>query len=133
LSLGGKFSLITGWLRKLVIHAVVAGNFNGSIICMDPTSSKTGSQYEIHPRAMSRYPIFSPPKNFFPFISSSIFSIASLATFRALSCSSPLLHMAIHDASKTCYSHTYTPIKKKLIFSDKTWIIQLLLYQKTRL
>nr|KYP36334.1 hypothetical protein KK1_042556 [Cajanus cajan] len=77
--------------------------FKGSTICIDPTSSQTGSQQGIHPNAMSMYPILSPPKNLFPLISSSNLSITSLASFTVFSCSSPLPHIASHDVFASCY------------------------------
>ncbi|CBI37230.3 unnamed protein product, partial [Vitis vinifera] len=86
----GRFSLITGTALKFSIHACKRGNLSSSISFTPTASSMVLSHPAIHPKAMSANPISSPPKNFFsPRPCSSMILSSSLASFTALSCSSP--------------------------------------------
>ncbi|KAK2991836.1 hypothetical protein RJ640_025742 [Escallonia rubra] len=88
-SRGGQFSLITGTSEKSCIHVDNSGFFSSSITFRPTTSSKMLTKLAIQPTARSRYPMVSPPKNFFPFSCSSSNFRFSMAVAVASSCSLP--------------------------------------------
>ena len=101
LSRGGQLSLMMGASAKSCIHEYNNGNFSSSTIFSPTISSNMLTKLASHPKVRSTYPILSPPKNFFPFISFSRNLRFSVAATRASSCSFPCLINALQIDVKT--------------------------------
>ena len=107
LSRGGQLSLIMGESANSCIHAASNGNLSSSTIFRPATSSNMLIMLASHPKARSTNPILSPPKNLFPFSSSSKNWRCSMASSIASSCSFP----SLKKTPQTIDVKTYIPNK----------------------
>lgn len=106
-------------LRNLWPHVWRDGNASASSNFNPVTSSRTGSQWGIHPNTMSTKPILSPPKNSLPLTSSSKAFNASNDASTAFSCSFASVRKAVHMLNPHCIQ-TNSSMKNILMNQVKT-------------
>lgn len=116
LSRGGQHSLITGSLEKFCIHADSSGNFSSSTKFRFIISSRMLIILAVQPKAMSRYPIVSPPKNFFSFSNSSMSFRFWTAAAIGSSCSFPWVVKTFHIDEKSCIAQWWVLLREVRIY-----------------
>lgn len=107
---GGRLSFMTGTWRNLMIHEANDGYLVESIMFRSAASSANLNQYAAQPITISRNPITSPPKNFFPFspsICPSRFCNALAIDSSAFARSSPTEYSALFAAWNNCTNNGY--------------------------